>query len=226
MRVAIASYPGTTCFDETFRVYKKLLNFDEVYKLWHEEADLKSPDLVIVPGGYSYNDEIRPGALAKLSPLSGLIRRYAEKGGAVIGIGNGFQILCELGVLPGALLVNPAQNFLSGDVAVKVESTESSFSSQFSKDQVLKFQLASYYSRYWADKRTVKDMEDKGQVIFRYTNEFGDWEGDDPRTGSKKSIAGIISRHKKVLGLMVHPERSVEEMHSSTDGLKLLDIVL
>ena len=226
MRVAIGRYPGTTCHLETKRAFDLLGIATETYFVWHEERDLNNPDLVILPGGYSYNDQVRPGALATRSPLSGLVKRFSEKGGPVIGIGNGFQILSAMGLLTGELLENPSTSFCKEKVHVRIENTENLIFKNQKAGEILKLPLACYHGRYWTDRRSLKEMEEQGRVVLRYVDEFGEYEKEDSHTGSFNSIAGIVNRDRNVLGMMVHPERAIEEIHSSTDGKKLLNIVL
>lgn len=225
MKVAVIQYPGSHGADDACYAYQQLLG-QEPYKVWHQDEDLKAPDVVVVPGGYSFGDYLRPGALAKASPISGAVRKFAQDGGPVLGIGNGFQILCELGLLPGSLLANQNGKFMNTLVTLSVESTINPFTKNLTPNTTLKLPVANYFGRYYADRRTLRDLEDKNHIAFRYTTEEGDPTLPDNFNGSLSSIAGIISRHGNVLGLMPHPERAIEEFMGSCDGLNVLKSVL
>jgi len=225
MKVALIEYPGSTGFKETFRIFSELAPC-EPYGIWHAEESLKDPDLVVVPGGFAYGDYLRPGALAKLSPASGLVKRFATKGGKVVGIGNGFQLLCELGLLPGALLSNSSLCFDSSEVHLKVEKAESELTAGFERKEPIQIPLGCYFGRYWADKRALKELEENGKIFLRYVNKYGDFDPDNTYNDSAKGIAGILSRHGNVLGMMPHPERAFESYHVSTHGRELLEHVV
>ena len=221
MRIAVVVFVGSAGAKDAVNAYGRVLK-QEVYTVWHQEDSLGKPDLVVIPGGASFGDYLRPGALAKESLIIPLVRKFAQDGGPVIGIGNGFQILCEVGILPGILLVNPDLQYLSHDVYVTVDDNRSPFLSSLESETVLKLPLACYYGRYWADKRTIRDLEEGGHVALRYCDMEGDVDLANPFNGSLNAIAGITSRHGNVLGLMPHPERAVEEIMGSVAGLPIL----
>lgn len=225
-KVVVVEYPGSTCLSETARVYREIFGA-EVSVIWHDEETFGAgakPDLVIIPGGYSFGDYLRPGALAKLSPLSGAVSRFAEEGGPVIGIGNGFQILCEIGVLPGALLINPSMKFVNQSAHLKVENAETIFTKKLNATKPISLPVACYFGRYVTDRRTLKDLETNGRVVLRYCDKFGDVDHKNPFNGSTNSIAAITNRKGNVLGMMPHPERACEEILGSTAGRELLQI--
>ncbi len=225
MKVAIVEYPGSTSFKETKRVFSEIEPC-ETYSVWHSEESLRDPDLVVVPGGFSFGDYLRPGALARLSPASGLVKRFASKGGKVIGIGNGFQLLCELELLPGALLSNSSLSFDSSEVFLRVEKSDSEFTVGCEQKEPVQIPIGCYFGRYWADKRSLKDLEENGKIFLRYVNQYGDFDPDNTYNNSAKGIAGILSRHGNVLGMMPHPERAFDSFHVSTAGRDMLKKVI
>lgn len=225
MKVSIIEYPGSTNLAETKRVFADTYGL-ETKVVWHDAESLGKPDLVVLPGGFSYADCLRPGALAALSPASGMVKRFASKGGKVLGIGNGFQILCEVGVLPGCLLVNEAGGFIGDLVDLAVSSSESSLTDGFESQEKLKIPLACYYGRYWADRRELSELEESSRVVCRYVDRYGDFDEENTFNSSSNGIAGIVSRDGNVLGLMPHPERALDSIHSSQDGKVVFDSVL
>lgn len=225
MRIAVVKFPGASGADDVAHAYGTILNQETVIVPVEEESVGKA-DALIVPGGFSYADYLRPGALAKGTPVAGAIRKFAKDGGPVLGIGNGFQILCELGILPGALVMNPNGRFVSQDVHLMVDSTKNPFTQKIQQFKVLKLPLACGYGCYYADKRTLRDLENGGMVALRYCNAEGEVDPTTNVTGSLSSIAGVISRHGNVLGMMAHPERHVEAILGGTDGLEILRSVL
>lgn len=228
MKIAIVHFPGSHGADDVLYAYSDILKQEQVYKVWHLEENLSKPDLVIVPGGATFGDYLRPGALAKSSPICGPVKKFALDGGLVLGIGNGFQILCEIGVLPGILLLNQCGRFLNEDVHLLAqENIKTPFAKHIQADTVIKLPLACSNARYFADKRTLQDIEDNGQVVFRYSDKFGELDaGENSKIGSTNSIAALANRHHNVLGLMAHPERAVEKVMGSEEGLGVLAKVL
>ena len=201
-RVAILDFPGSHSVLELVELYREKFSVD-AYPVWHLANSLEKPDLVVLSGGYTFGDTIRPGALAKASLVSGLLKRFANDGGQVLGFGNGFQILCELGILPGAFLVNPRMEFLNQDAHVVVENVSTEFTKSFKKEQVLTLPLSCYYGRYFADPRTIKDIEEGSYVVFRYSDKFGEVDFSSSIVNSTSSIAGVTNRNKNVVGLML-----------------------
>lgn len=226
MRVSIVVFPGTNCDHDVNYLYGTLLGA-KVTSVWHRETDLKNPEVVIIPGGFSYGDYLRTGALAKISPVMKSISTFAKNGGAVIGICNGFQILCETQLLPGVLLRNKNQRFLSRFVHLKVENNTTPFSSRYNKGEVFSAPIAHGDGNFFADSETISRLEGEGQVVFRYCNANGEVRGEDLNinpNGSINSIAGICNKDGNVVGLMPHPERCAESIvgwfaHDSGKGV-------
>jgi len=220
VRVGVVVFPGTNCDQDIEHVYAGLLGAETV-KIWHRDTDLQGVDLVVLPGGFSYGDYLRTGALAKLSPVMDSIRLFAAAGGKVLGICNGFQILCEAGLLPGALLENVGRRFLSRFVSIRVESSASFFTSVVSKGSVITCPIAHFQGNYFADEKTLRDIEDNDQVVFRYCGAEGTRSDSDREinvNGSIHSIAGVRNRAGNVVGLMPHPERAVERLIGDVGG--------
>jgi phosphoribosylformylglycinamidine synthase len=187
--------------------------------VWHRETGLGETDLVILPGGFSYGDYLRAGAIARFSPIMDAVQRFAADGGIVLGICNGFQVLCEAGMLPGALIRNESLKFLGQTVHVRVENADTAFSNAYDTGQVLEMHIAHGDGNYVADEDTLDMLESTGRVVFRYVNSSGQVTAAANPNGSMRSIAGIINEGGNVLGLMPHPERSVEALLGSADGL-------
>jgi phosphoribosylformylglycinamidine synthase len=201
-------------------VFGKLLSA-EAYPVWHRDTDLETPDLVVLPGGFSYGDYLRTGALAKLSPVMQSVKDFASKGGRVLGICNGFQILCEAGLLPGVLLENVGRRFLSQFVHIKTEKSVGFFTSGIEPGKVITCPIAHFQGNYYADEATLKEIEANGQVVFRYSDAQGNVAPDDRSAnvnGSCHAIAGISNKAGNVVGLMPHPERAAEALVGFVGG--------
>jgi len=212
VRVGVVVFPGTNCDQDVEHVYGTLLNAEPV-KIWHRDTSLQGVDLVVLPGGFSYGDYLRTGALANLSPVMSAVKDFAQQGGKVVGICNGFQILCESGLLPGVLLENVGRRFLSCFVHISVESTRSFFTQALKKREVITCPIAHFQGNYFADEVTLKELEANDQVVFRYCDSVGTRKDDDISVnvnGSANSIAGVCNKAGNVVGLMPHPERAVE----------------
>lgn len=220
-RIAVVQFPGSGGVADAVHAYGTILGQD-VYTVWHQEEDLKKPDILVLPGGAAFGDYLRPGALAKTSPISGAIRKFARDDGLILGLGNGFQILCELEVLPGVLLANSNSRYLNTDVHLVVENTTSPWTQHLDSEEVYRLPIGCSFGRYWADKRTLKDLEEEGRVALRFCDKDGDIDEAAPFNGSAHAIAAIVSRHNNVLGIMCHPERAVEKLMGGTDGLGIL----
>ncbi len=225
MKIAIVEFPGSSGADDVAYVYRDLFG-QEVHKIWHQEETVGDADVLVVPGGAAFGDYLRPGALVQGSPIVAGIRKFARDGGPTIGIGNGFQILCEIKVLPGVLLPNLGRQFLQRDVYLLVCNNQTPFTKNFKEEEVISLPLACSYGRYFVDKRGMRDLEENGEIVFRFSDAEGDVNEKEPFNGSMNAIAGICNRHKNVLGLICHPERACEEMMGSTQGRKLLEAVL
>ena len=189
--------------------------------IWHRDTELPDVDLVLVPGGFSYGDYLRCGAIAAHSPILREVKARADKGMAVIGVCNGFQIITEAGLLPGILLRNASLKFVCRNIRLKVETSQSLFTSQYEQGQVLSIPVAHHDGNYFADDRTLDELEANGQVAFRYCSPDGELADEHNPNGSARNIAGIFNRTKNVLGLMPHPENAIEPLQGSTDGKAL-----
>jgi len=218
MKFGIVVLPGSNCDHDTLHVTRDLIGA-EVEVLWHKETDLKGVDCVIVPGGFAYGDYLRAGALAKFAPIMEPIRRHAAAGGLVFGICNGFQVLTEAGLLPGALMRNANLRFAGKDIYVRTEETDTPITSELQKGQVLKMPIAHGEGNFYADDATLDDLERNRQVIFRYCDSEGRVISEANPNGSARSIAGICNRARNVFGMMPHPERCAEALLGNADGL-------
>ena len=220
MRFAILVFPGTWSDHDCQYVLRDVLGQDAEL-VWHREADLSSYDCLVLPGGFSYGDYLRCGAIARFAPAMEAVARHAEAGRPVIGICNGFQILCEAGLLPGVLLRNESLQFRCQDVHLRVESIETPFTSLCRPGQVLRVPISHGEGRYYADEATLDELEANGRVVFRYCSPEGEPVADANPNGSLRNIAGIVNRRGNVLGMMPHPERAGEPLLGGDDGLVL-----
>jgi phosphoribosylformylglycinamidine synthase len=198
----------------------------EVVKLWHKDHSLQGVDGILLPGGFSYGDYLRCGALAKFSPLMNEVLEFADKGGFVMGVCNGFQILCESGLLPGALLPNNNQRFICKNVYLMPDSKTAYTSRFLQRDKALKIPIAHADGRYYADEQTLTNLHKNDQILFRYSDEFGAVSEAANPNGSVDNIAGICNVKKNVYGMMPHPERAADQALGNTDGLKIFESVL
>jgi phosphoribosylformylglycinamidine synthase len=225
VKAGIVRFPGSNCDEDAFHAVADILGQEAVY-LWHKDHDLQGVDLVILPGGFSYGDYLRAGAIARFSPIMQEVVQHAKRGGLVLGICNGFQIACEAGLLPGALLRNNTLRFVSAPVALRVESIATTFTSQYHVGQVINIPVAHGDGRYTADGDTLARLEGEGHVVFRYVTASGEAAESANPNGSLRNIAGIVNAHGNVLGMMPHPERAMEPALGSTDGLPLFQSIL
>ena len=219
-RFGVVVFPGSNCDHDAYHVAKKILGQDAVF-LWHKEANLQNVDAVILPGGFSYGDYLRCGAIARFSPIMREVVRFAERGGTVIGICNGFQILVEAGLLPGVLLRNTSLKFACKYVRLKVENAGTRFTGACSPGDVLSIPIAHGDGNYFTDPETLRRLEGNGQVVFRYCDASGVPTEEANPNGSLANIAGIINEHGNVLGMMPHPERASDPVLGFTDGQKV-----
>ena len=208
MKFGVVIFPGSNCDHDCYYAIKTVTG-QPVEFIWHQDTSVKGFDAVILPGGFAYGDYLRTGALAKFSPVMQAVREFADKGGLVIGICNGFQILTEAGLLPGALMRNSNMKYICKFLHLRTETTDTPFTNQLTKGQVLNVPIGHGEGNYFADEDTLKELEDNGQVAFRYL--------ENPN-GSIHDIAGIVNRGRNVLGMMPHPDRSSEQILGSTDG--------
>lgn len=225
MKFGIVTFPGSNCDYDAYHAVVDALGEEAVY-LWHKEHDLRGADLVVLPGGFSYGDYLRAGAIARFSPIMREVIAHAERGGPVLAICNGFQIACEAGLLPGALLRNASLCFICEPVRLRVENADTMFTNQYRRGQILRIPIAHGEGRYTADPEVLDRLEGDGQVVFRYVNASGDPDPESNPNGSDRNIAGLVSARGNVLGMMPHPERAVEALLGSTDGLPLFESIL
>lgn len=217
MKFGVVIFPGSNCDYDTFYVLKSILKQDTTF-LWHKEHDLKNVDCVILPGGFSYGDYLRSGAIAKFSPLMQEVKEFALNGGLVFGICNGFQVLMELGLLPGAMLRNKNLKFLCQFVHIRLENDKTPFTNSGKKGQVLKIPIAHFDGNYCAPPETIQKLEKNNQIIFRYSDVKGQYSEEANVNGSMESIAGISNETGNIMGMMPHPERASEALLGSEDG--------
>jgi phosphoribosylformylglycinamidine synthase len=225
MKFGIVTFPGSNGDYDAYRAAVDGIG-EEATFLWHKDHDLQQSDVVVLPGGFSYGDYLRPGAIARFSPIMREVVTFANRGGPVVAICNGFQIACEAGLLPGALLRNESLKFVSELVSVRVESTDTLFSNRYEAGQVLRIPIAHGDGRYTADQQTVDRLEGEGRVVFRYVGGPGDADEWWSPNGSTRAIAGIVNDAGNVLGMMPHPERAFDPLLGSSDGLGIFESVL
>jgi phosphoribosylformylglycinamidine synthase I len=221
MRCGVVVFPGSNCDHDVYHVYKHVLQQDATF-LWHQEETIQGCDLVVLPGGFAYGDYLRAGALAALSPVMAAVKRHAESGGLVLGICNGFQVLLEAGMLPGAMRRNASLRFECRDVFLRVERTGLPFTRRLRPGQLLRMPIAHAEGNYEDAAERLDTLEAAGQVVFRYTSPAGQLDPAWNPNGSVRAIAGLCNGAGNVLGLMPHPERCAEELLGNTDGLALL----
>jgi phosphoribosylformylglycinamidine synthase len=222
MQVAIVTFPGSNCDYDCYKAITDVLG-QEARFVWHREATLGDCDAVILPGGFSYGDYLRAGAIARFSPIMAAVKAFADDGGLVLGVCNGFQVLCEAGMLPGALIRNRSLKFQGERVRVRVDNPDTPFSRAYGKGQILHLHIAHGLGNYVADEATLDSLEAENRVVFRYVDEHGEATDVGNANGSMRNIAGIINERGNVLGMMPHPERSVEMLLGSRDGLGVFE---
>jgi phosphoribosylformylglycinamidine synthase len=216
-KFGVVVFPGSNCDHDAFYALHKVLKYD-VNFLWHKDTQLKESNVIILPGGFSYGDYLRTGAIARFSPIMNSVIDFANNGGYVIGICNGFQILLEAGLLPGALLQNISLKFICKDVYLSIENYESNFTKGIKDKTALNLPIAHGDGNYFTDENTLKEMEDNNQIVLRYASKDGKVSNEFNPNGSIKNIAGIINKNGNVLGMMPHPERSCNPVLAKTDG--------
>jgi phosphoribosylformylglycinamidine synthase subunit PurQ / glutaminase len=217
MKIGVVVFPGSNCDHDCQHVFQDVLG-QQVTMIWHKETLLAGLDAIVIPGGFSYGDYLRTGAIARFSPVMGAVKDFAQKGGLVIGICNGFQILLEAGLLPGAMLRNRSLHFICKDVYVRVENAATSFTTACTPGQVLKIPIAHAEGNYYTDPVTLAGLKANAQVVFRYCTSDGEVCPEANPNGSIDNIAGIRNAEGNVLGMMPHPERCTEEMLGNEDG--------
>lgn len=225
MKFGVVVFPGSNCDDDMMHVLGEVMG-QEVVKIWHKDTELPDLDCVILPGGFSYGDYLRCGALARISPIMKAVVAFANNGGYVWGICNGFQILCEAGLLPGALLRNAEQKFICKNTWLKVETKNTAISANLDPTKALKIPIAHAEGRYYADDATLAQLAENQQIVFTYCDENGEaTEGSNPN-GACLNIAGICNEKRNVFGMMPHPERAAEVALGNTDGRLMFESLL
>jgi phosphoribosylformylglycinamidine synthase len=225
MKFAVVVFPGSNCDHDAYYAAKHVLGQDAAF-VWHKDTSLDGADVVVLPGGFAHGDYLRTGAIARFSPIMPEVKRFADAGGPVLGICNGFQVLLEAGLLPGAMLRNRSVRFQCEHVFIKVEQTDTPFTSASRAGQILRIPIAHGEGNYYAEPDVVNRLEQNRQVVFRYTTASGDVTPDANPNGSVNNIAGLCNETRNVVGLMPHPERACELAVGSADGLVLFESVL
>jgi phosphoribosylformylglycinamidine synthase len=222
IRIGVVVFPGSNCDQDMVDALSAFSN-TEVFKLWHKNQDLEQADLIVLPGGFSYGDYLRSGAIARFSPIMEEVIRFAEQGGKVLGVCNGFQILCEAGLLPGALLHNESHQFICENVYIKPATHKTAITAALEKDTPLCIPIAHGEGRFFTDDQTLASMKANHQILFTYCSKIGAYANPN---GSMEAIAGVCNAHHNVFGMMPHPERAAHHDLGNTDGNKILASLL
>jgi phosphoribosylformylglycinamidine synthase I len=225
MKFGVVIFPGSNCDQDMIYVLRTIMK-QEVVELWHKETSLKKCDMIVLPGGFSYGDYLRSGAIARFSPIMEKVSEFADKGGYVFGVCNGFQILCEAGLTPGALLHNTERKFACKNVFIKSENSDTLITSAVPKDKALKIPIAHGEGNYFNDAESLKKMNANGQILFRYCDEKGNVTPESNPNGAIENIAGVCNAGKNVFGMMPHPERASDPELGNTDGKFLFESIL
>jgi len=220
MKFGVIIFPGSNCDHDAYWAISEVAR-QPVTFLWHDSHELQGCEAIVVPGGFAYGDYLRTGAIAKFSPVMESVRNFAGDGGLVLGICNGFQILCEAGLLPGALLRNSGLKYVCKPVQIRVESTNTPFTQQLTKGEVLEIPIGHMEGNYFCDEQTLAELKEQDRIIFRYTTPSGEVTDEANPNGSLENIAGICSEGRNVLGMMPHPERAAAPELGMTDGAKI-----
>lgn len=225
MKFGVVTFPGSNCDQDMIYVLETILG-QEVINLWHKDTSLQGVDFVVLPGGFSYGDYLRSGAIAKYSPIMEQVIAHGKKGGNILGVCNGFQILCETGLLPGALLHNNNQKFICKNVFLKPESASTLLTRGLDVDTAYKIPIAHGEGRYFASPKVIEELNDKDQVLFRYCDDSGQVSDSVNPNGSVDNIAGVCNSGRNIFGMMPHPERAADVELGNTDGKLLFDSIL
>jgi len=225
MKFGIVTFPGSNCDYDAFHAVTEILDEEAVY-LWHKDHELQGSDVIVLPGGFSYGDYLRVGAIARFSPIMNEVIAHAKAGGPVLAICNGFQIACEAGLLPGALMRNSHLQFVSAEVRIRVENSDTMFTNLYDRGEILRIPIAHGDGRFVATDDVLDRLEAEGRVTFRYVDASGAVTAAANPNGSERNIAGIISEGGNVLGMMPHPERACSPLLGSSDGVRLLESIL
>ena len=222
MKFGVLVFPGSNCDQDTYHVIAEVAK-QPVRCLWHDSEDLGGVDAILVPGGFAYGDYLRTGAIARFSPVMEAVKRFAEGGGLVLGICNGFQILTEAGLLPGALMRNAGLKYICKQVYLRTETANSPFTSQLAKGEVLRMPIGHMEGNYFCEPEVLRELEAEDRIAFRYSTQTGEITADANPNGSLGNIAGILNARRNVLGMMPHPDRSSEALLGSADGWKIFE---
>jgi len=225
MKFGVVVFPGSNCDEDMVYVLRDIMK-QETVKLWHKNTDLEGCTHIVLPGGFSYGDYLRSGAIAKFSPIMQSVIEHANKGGFVFGVCNGFQILCEAGLLPGALLHNDSRKFICKNVYIKAENSNSKITSKVPSGKALKIPIAHGEGKYFANAETLKSLNTNGQILFRYCDETGSLSDAANPNGAAEHIAGVCNAGKNVFGMMPHPERASDRELANEDGAFLFRSIL
>ena len=225
MKFGVVIFPGSNCDHDMIYVLREIME-QEVYELWHKEKDLKGVEVVVLPGGFSYGDYLRSGAIARFSPIMESVIGFARRGGYVFGVCNGFQILCEAGLLPGALLHNVGQKFIAKNIFIIPENNSCAVNSILDKTKPLKIPIAHGEGRFYAPEKILIEMRHNDQILFRYCNEQGVVTEEANPNGSVENIAGVCNSNRNVFGMMPHPERASDDELGNTDGRVIFESII
>ena len=224
MNFGVVIFPGSNCDKDIISCIERTVN-QKVIELWHKDTDLQNCDVIFLPGGFSFGDYLRSGAIAKFSPIMEKVIEFGKNGGYIIGICNGFQILTESGLLPGALLHNTSNKFICKNVFLKINNTNTLVTNSYEKN-VIKVPIAHGEGRFFADENTMKDLKQNDQIIFKYCDSNGEVLESSNPNGSLENIAGICNKEKNIFGMMPHPERAADVLLSNTDGVALFKSIM
>lgn len=225
MKFGVVIFPGSNCDEDIIYVLEKVLG-QQVVRLWHKDHDLQGAEFIVLPGGFSFGDYLRSGAIARFSPIMQEVIQFAAKGGYVMGICNGFQILAEAGLVPGALLHNKTRKFVCKNIFLKAQTTNSLVTAQVNPEQALKIPVAHGEGNYFADEETLKSLYDNDQILFKYCDESGNVTEEANYNGSLDNIAGVCNSSRNVFGMMPHPERAADTLLGNEDGLAIFESIL
>ena len=224
-KFGVVVFPGSNCDHDAYYALRKIMNVDVTF-LWHKDTDLQSSNVIILPGGFAYGDYLRCGAIARFSPIMSSVIDFANKGGIVIGICNGFQVLLEAGLLPGVMIKNKSLQFVCKDVFLSVENSNTIFTNKIHSGTPMKIPVAHGEGNYFADNDTLQSLVDNNQIVFKYASKDGSFSEESNPNGSTANIAGIINKNGNVLGMMPHPERACDPVLGKTDGKMIFESIL
>ena len=225
MKFGVVIFPGSNCDEDIIYVLEKIMG-QQVVRLWHKNHDLQGADFIVLPGGFSFGDYLRSGAIARFSPIMQEVIRFANNGGFLLGICNGFQILTEAGLVPGALLHNQNRKFICRNTYLKAQTNNSLLTSQVDLNKALKIPVAHGEGNFYADKNSIEELKQNDQILFRYCDAAGNYTDEANANGSIQNIAGVCNKARNVFGLMPHPERAADSLLANQDGLAIFESIL